>query len=232
MNKPPPLLTCSALHKVYESGGGKQTVLADAAFTLQRGEIVAIVGASGAGKTTFLHLLGGLDNADSGSIRYEGQDIRHMSDAALARWRNQSLAFVFQFHLLLPEFNALENVAMPLLLRRMPKEQALITAANCLSAVNLSAHQHKTPNKLSGGERQRVAVARALAGSPAVIFADEPTGNLDRKNADTVFETLLQNCRERRMALVVVSHDERLAKQADRILALQDGTLIAAPSLA
>ncbi|MCH9757517.1 MAG: ABC transporter ATP-binding protein [Proteobacteria bacterium] len=220
-----PLLTCNNLSKAFESGGNKQIVLDHVSCTVERGEVVAIVGSSGSGKTTLLHLLGGLDSADSGSICYHGEDINTLSDGALTRWRNRHLAFVFQFHLLLPEFSALENVAMPLLLRRLPRKQALAQAAECLAAVNLSQHQHKTPEKLSGGERQRAAVARALAGQPAFILADEPTGNLDRKNADAVFNTLFQQCRARKMALMVVSHDERLAEQADRRLMLQDGVL-------
>lgn len=227
-SNPPPLLSCANLCKTYPSGGDTQTILDNAHFALQRGEVVAIAGASGSGKTTLLHLLGGLDAPDSGSVLYNGRDIGAFSAAALAQWRNRSLAFIFQFHLLLPEFTALENAALPLLLRRLPKPQATAAAADCLAAVGLAAHAHKTPEKLSGGERQRTAVARALAGAPALILADEPTGNLDRKNADMVFQTLVDSCRARGMALIVASHDQRLAQQADRLLVLQDGALAAA----
>ena len=222
---PAPILSCHALRKTYRTGGSVQTVLDGAEFAVHEGEVVSIVGASGCGKTTLLHLLGGLDTPDSGQVKSGGRDIAAFSAAELAEWRNRTLAFVFQFHLLLPEFSALENTAMPLLLRRQERAAALAAAEAALAAVNLGAHQHKTPDALSGGERQRVAVARALAGAPKIVLADEPTGNLDRSNAETVFGALLKNCRARAMALVLVSHDDSLAAQADRKLTLQDGQL-------
>ena len=221
----PPLLACRQLSKTFSSGGSRQTVLNNADFTVQHDEIIAIVGASGSGKTTLLHLLGGLETPDGGSILYNGEDINALNDTALAHWRNRSLAFIFQFHLLLPEFNALENTAMPLLLRRVPYDEAIEAAAAQLAAVNLTPHQHKTPAQLSGGERQRTAIARALVGAPALVLADEPTGSLDSGNADSVMTLLLDNCRRQQTALIIVSHDERLTQQSDRQLTLHDGKL-------
>lgn len=222
MNKP--VLGCRALSKSF-TDGVTQTVLNDIEMSVGGGEAIAILGASGSGKTTLLHLLGGLDSPDVGSVEVEGIPLSGLSDAETAKRRNEYLAFVFQFHLLLPEFSALENVAMPLLLRRHPRAEALAAAAECLRLVNLEEHGDKTPEKLSGGERQRVAVARAIISQPRCILADEPTGNLDRHNADHVFNTLLSVCRNRNMALIFVSHDERLAQRADRILFLENGKL-------
>ena len=219
------VLACRALRKFYTSGG-KQVVLDGVDLAVGAAEIVAVVGASGSGKTTLLNLMGGLDAPDSGVVELNGVNFADLSDARTADWRNRHLAFIFQFHLLLPEFSALENVAMPLLLRRTNRDKALSVAADCLRSVNLSEHENKTPEKLSGGERQRVAVARALAGGPRCILADEPTGNLDRKNADAVFETMLAASRERQASLVLVSHDEKLAARAGRVYHLADGKLV------
>lgn len=222
------VIRCRALSKSFISGDVKQAVLSGVEFSIAAGETVSILGESGSGKTTLLHLLGGLDDADSGVVEIDGRDLATLSANEAAAWRNRSLAYIFQFHLLLPEFSALENTAMPLLLRRVSQAEAMATAAECLAAVNLSAHGHKIPGKLSGGERQRVAVARALCGSPRCILADEPTGNLDRKNADSVFETLLSASHERHTSLILVSHDERLARRANRVLSLTDGKLVTA----
>ncbi|MDM5148104.1 ABC transporter ATP-binding protein [Candidatus Persebacteraceae bacterium Df01] len=213
------------LHKTFIAGGGTQQVLDGANLTVRAGETLAIAGTSGSGKTTLLHILGGLDMPDSGNVAVEEKEWRQLSPTAAARWRNAKLGFVFQFHLLLPEFTALENAAMPLIIRRLPREQAMERAHRCLEQLGMNAHSGKTPEKLSGGERQRVAVARALAGNPACILADEPTGNLDRRNADSVFNALLEVATAQHTAVIVVSHDERLAVLAQRRVRLIDGRL-------
>lgn len=224
-NAAAPPLACRGLRKVYGVGGKSIVVLSDVNFSVAAGESVAIVGASGSGKTTLLHLLGGLDSPSGGEVLVGGRRWLDMSDWEVSRWRNRHLGFVFQFHLLLAEFSAIENVAMPLLLRRESRGAAMSAAAACLRAVGMSAHEGKTPDKLSGGERQRVAVARALCGSPRCILADEPTGNLDADNVRQVFELLLSACDERRTALVVVSHDSALTRQTTRQQTLSNGIL-------
>ena len=216
------VVVCRRVGKTYRSHG-RQTVLDGVNLSVAAGEVVAIVGASGSGKTTLLHLLGGLDTPDEGDIEVAGKNWRRLSAAAAAEWRNQQVGFVFQLHWLLPEFSAVENAAMPLLIRQWPKDKALAAADARLHAMGLAAHRDKTPDKLSGGERQRVAVARALVGRPRCLLADEPTGNLDRRNAEVVFGELLTASREAGNALIVVTHDERLAAQADRTLVLEDG---------
>lgn len=223
-------LACANLCKGYVSGGKPQQVLNGVTLAVHAGEVLAIVGASGCGKTTLLHLLGGLDTPDSGQVHAAGTDLATFSASEMAQWRNRTLAFVFQFHLLLPEFSALENAALPLLLRRDSAAAAQEAAAAALDAVGLSAHRDKAPHQLSGGERQRAAVARALAGAPQVVLADEPTGNLDRHNAELVCEALLGNCRKRGMALVMVTHDEGLAQRADKVAVLKDGQLTGTPA--
>ena len=194
-------------------------------LTLRAGETLAITGASGSGKTTLLHILGGLDSPDSGWAAAGGKRWDELNGKAAAKRRNLMLGFVFQFHLLLPEFSALENAAMPLLIRRTPRARALEAAHENLRRLGLAAHAGKTPGQLSGGERQRVAVARALCGEPACVLADEPTGNLDRKNAAAVFEMMLSAAAEKNTALVVATHDSELASKTRRRAALADGKL-------
>lgn len=226
MSEKAPFLRAAELRKSHSGGeSGPQVVLDGANLAANSGEAVGILGASGSGKTTLLHLLGGLDKADSGTVEVAGREWRTMTSDQAAAWRNRRLGFVFQFHLLLPEFTALENAAMPLLLRRTARDEAFGRAEKILTDLGLARHLRKTPDKLSGGERQRTAVARALAGEPGCILADEPTGNLDRRNAEAVFEMLLDSCRERDAALVVATHDDRLAARISKRLLLEDGKL-------
>jgi lipoprotein-releasing system ATP-binding protein len=219
------VLEARGLSRHFEEGGVRLDVLDALEFSVAPAERVAIIGASGSGKTTLLQLLGGLDRPDAGQVLIEGADIHRLNEQQRGALRNRTLGFVYQFHHLLPEFSALENVAMPLLVRRMPASAARERAAAMLGRVGLQARLEHRPHQLSGGERQRAAVARALVTSPRLVLADEPTGNLDGRNAEQVLALLLELNRELATSLVIVTHDTRLAARMDRVLELEAGKL-------
>ncbi|MBT0351838.1 lipoprotein-releasing ABC transporter ATP-binding protein LolD [Morganella morganii subsp. morganii] len=226
------LLACRQLCKSYHEGTVETDVLKQVNFELRRGDMLAIVGSSGSGKSTLLHLLGGLDSPTSGEVIFNGTALSAMSQNALSALRNQEMGFIYQFHHLLPDFTAAENVAMPLLIGGMTRDKALAQAGEMLEQVGVAARAHHRPSELSGGERQRVAIARALVNKPSLVLADEPTGNLDQRNAQSIFDLLSKLNKTLGTAFLVVTHDLALAAKMGRQMEMRDGILNAQPETA
>lgn len=229
MNNKETVIECRSVGKTYNDGNLKVEVLREVNFQVASGEGIGIIGASGSGKSTLLHILGGLDKPTSGEVIIKGRGLNSLSQVAIGQLRNRYLGFVYQFHHLLPEFSALENVMMPLLVARRSKAEAQTAAAAILEKVGLGQRMAHRPGELSGGERQRAAIARALVTQPDCLLADEPTGNLDRKNATHALGMMLELKNELGTALIVVTHDEHLAKRFDRVLMMDDGRLHSRP---
>ncbi|MCL7765862.1 lipoprotein-releasing ABC transporter ATP-binding protein LolD [Pasteurella multocida] len=219
------LLHCQHITKYYQEGAQQTQVLKDVSFSMQAGELVAIVGSSGSGKSTLLHVLGGLDQPTSGEVFIQNRSLQKINANQLAQLRNQYLGFVYQFHHLMADFSALENVMMPMLIGKQNKSEAQDRAEKMLTAVGLSHRISHRPSALSGGERQRVAIARSLVNHPALVLADEPTGNLDRKTTESIFELIKQLNQEQNIAFLLVTHDLALAEKLSRRLVMQDGVL-------
>lgn len=219
------LLECQNINKFYQEGENQTQVLKGVSFAMKPQELVAIVGSSGSGKSTLLHTLGGLDQPSSGEVFIKGQSLQKASESELAKLRNQNLGFVYQFHHLMADFTALENVMMPMLIGRQNKTEAKDRAEKILGAVGLSHRITHHPSALSGGERQRVAIARALVNNPALVLADEPTGNLDHKTTESIFELIQTLNAEQNIAFLLVTHDMSLAQKLSRCLTMQDGIL-------
>jgi lipoprotein-releasing system ATP-binding protein len=226
MSDPGASLSVSNLNKSYSTGLKKLEVLKEISFEIKSGSVVAVVGVSGVGKSTLLHLLGGLEHPDKGTIHYGSMDLFSQTEEELASFRNKHIGFVFQFHHLLPEFTALENVMMPLMIGRVEKSQAALSAKRVLGEVGLKDRLTHKSGELSGGEQQRVAIARALVNNPRVVLADEPTGNLDTQTSDSVYRLLKELNRERGITFLYVTHNPELAKMADRIIHIKNGCIV------